>query len=103
MLWVSSKLISKYRLGLIGLEGVAEAIHDIQVEGTFPDGTFLVTVHDPIASNDGNREFSVKSKFTGAHQVFGQCRMPSMDLSFQSRQPTCSPCQDHQRDPCLDP
>jgi urease subunit gamma len=30
------------------MEGVAEMIHDIQVEGTFPDGTKLVTVHDPI-------------------------------------------------------
>jgi urease gamma subunit len=30
------------------MEGVAEMIPDIQVEGTFPDGTKLVTVHDPI-------------------------------------------------------
>ncbi|MDQ0233056.1 urease subunit gamma [Metabacillus malikii] len=30
------------------MEGVAEMIHDIQVEATFPDGTKLVTVHDPI-------------------------------------------------------
>jgi urease subunit gamma len=30
------------------MEGIAEMIHDIQVEGTFPDGTKLVTVHDPI-------------------------------------------------------
>ena len=30
------------------LEGVPEMIRDIQVEGTFPDGTKLVTVHDPI-------------------------------------------------------
>jgi urease subunit gamma len=30
------------------MEGVAEMIHDIQVEGTFADGTKLVTVHDPI-------------------------------------------------------
>jgi urease gamma subunit len=28
--------------------GVPEMIHDVQVEGTFPDGTKLVTVHDPI-------------------------------------------------------
>ena len=31
------------------MEGVAEMIHDIQVEATFPDGTKLVTVHQPIA------------------------------------------------------
>jgi len=30
------------------MEGIAEMIHDVQVEATFPDGTKLVTVHDPI-------------------------------------------------------
>jgi urease gamma subunit len=30
------------------MEGVPEMIHDIQVEGTFPDGTKLVTIHEPI-------------------------------------------------------
>lgn len=30
------------------MEGVPEMIHEIQVEGTFPDGTKLVTIHDPI-------------------------------------------------------
>lgn len=30
------------------MDGVAEMIKEIQVEGTFPDGTKLVTVHDPI-------------------------------------------------------
>lgn len=30
------------------LEGVPEMIHDVQVEATFPDGTKLVTVHEPI-------------------------------------------------------
>ncbi|MFC3886152.1 urease subunit gamma [Bacillus songklensis] len=30
------------------MEGVADMIHDIQVEATFPDGTKLVTVHEPI-------------------------------------------------------
>ncbi len=30
------------------MEGVPEMIPDIQVEGTFPDGTKLVTIHDPI-------------------------------------------------------
>ena len=38
--------------GVIGraqvMEGVAEMIHDVQVEATFPDGTKLVTVHEPI-------------------------------------------------------
>ena len=30
------------------MDGVAEMIHEVQVEGTFPDGTKLVTVHHPI-------------------------------------------------------
>ncbi|OLP62346.1 urease subunit gamma [Xaviernesmea oryzae] len=30
------------------MEGIAEMIHDIQIEATFPDGTKLVTVHEPI-------------------------------------------------------
>lgn len=30
------------------MDGVAELIHEVQVEATFPDGTKLVTVHDPI-------------------------------------------------------
>ena len=30
------------------MDGVAEMIHEVQVEATFPDGTKLVTVHDPI-------------------------------------------------------
>ncbi|PLX44774.1 MAG: urease subunit gamma [Hyphomicrobiales bacterium] len=30
------------------MDGIAEMIHDVQVEATFPDGTKLVTVHDPI-------------------------------------------------------
>jgi urease subunit gamma len=30
------------------MPGIAEMIHDVQVEATFPDGTKLVTVHNPI-------------------------------------------------------
>jgi urease subunit gamma len=30
------------------IEGVAEMIHEVQVEATFPDGTKLVTLHDPV-------------------------------------------------------
>lgn len=29
-------------------EGIPEMVHDVQVEATFPDGTKLVTVHNPI-------------------------------------------------------
>jgi urease subunit gamma len=30
------------------MDGVAEMLHEVQVEATFPDGTKLVTIHDPI-------------------------------------------------------
>ena len=30
------------------MDGVAEMLHEVQIEATFPDGTKLVTVHDPI-------------------------------------------------------
>jgi len=31
------------------MDGIAEMVHEVQVEATFPDGTKLVTVHNPIA------------------------------------------------------
>jgi urease gamma subunit len=30
------------------MDGIAEMIHDVQVEATFPDGTKLVTAHEPV-------------------------------------------------------
>jgi urease subunit gamma len=30
------------------MEGIADIVHEVQVEATFPDGTKLVTVHNPI-------------------------------------------------------
>jgi urease subunit gamma len=38
------KLIQRHEV----MEGIPEMIHDVQVEATFPDGTKLVTVHEPI-------------------------------------------------------
>ena len=35
------------------MEGVPEMLHEIQVEATFPDGTKLVTVHEPIRAGGG--------------------------------------------------
>jgi urease subunit gamma len=35
------------------MEGVPEMLHEIQVEATFPDGTKLVTVHEPIRARAG--------------------------------------------------
>jgi urease subunit gamma len=35
------------------MEGVPEMVHEVQIEATFPDGTKLVTVHDPIVTGQG--------------------------------------------------
>src|SRR6188474_1298852 len=45
------------------LPGVAEMIHEVQVEGTFPDGTKLVTVHHPIAAMDGDLKLALFDSF----------------------------------------
>ncbi|MEO1997159.1 MAG: urease subunit gamma [Planctomycetaceae bacterium] len=43
--------------------GVAEMLHEVQVEGTFPDGTKLVTVHWPIAAEHGDLELALYGSF----------------------------------------
>jgi urease subunit gamma/beta len=45
------------------LPGVAAMIHDVQVEGTFADGTKLVTVHDPISSMQGDLALALHGSF----------------------------------------
>lgn len=46
--------------------GVPEMIHEVQVEGTFPDGTKLVTVHHPIAAEDGDLSLALYGSFLPA-------------------------------------
>ena len=41
------------------MPGVAQMIHEVQVEGTFPDGTKLVTVHNPICSEKGSAKLAL--------------------------------------------
>ena len=45
------------------MAGVAEMIAEVQVEGTFPDGTKLVTVHNPIAAEHGDLELALYGSF----------------------------------------
>src|ERR671919_1383720 len=45
------------------LDGVAEMIDEVQVEGTFPDGTKLVTVHHPIVAERGDLELALYGSF----------------------------------------
>jgi urease subunit gamma/beta len=45
------------------LAGVSDIVHEVQVEGTFADGTKLVTVHDPIALQDGDLALALHGSF----------------------------------------
>lgn len=45
LMGLGKKILSREEV----MEGVPEMIREIQVEGTFPDGTKLVTIHDPIS------------------------------------------------------
>jgi len=45
------------------MDGVPEMIHDVQVEGTFPDGSKLVTVHQPIVRDDGDLALALYGSF----------------------------------------
>src|SRR4051812_48023181 len=45
------------------MAGVPEMVVEVQVEGTFPDGTKLVTVHHPIASEDGDLTLALHGSF----------------------------------------
>src|SRR3979411_3000733 len=69
------------------MPGVAELIAEVQVEGTFPDGTKLVTVHHPIASPDGDLTLALYGSFLPppAPPVFDSPQ--SSFLSTQSSSP----------------
>jgi urease len=45
------------------LPDVMDMVKEVQVEGTFPDGTYLVTVHDPICTDNGNLEMALYGSF----------------------------------------
>ena len=58
------------------MDGVAEMIHDVQVEGTFPDGSKLVTVHQPIVRDDGDLALALYGSFLPVPEAarFGEPR-----------------------------
>jgi urease subunit gamma/beta len=62
------------------LDGVAEMIDEVQVEGTFPDGTKLVTVHHPIVAEHGDMALALYGSFLtrapGAPGTLGQAAVP---------------------------
>ena len=57
-------LVGKELLGVRQvMPGVPAALHDLQVEGTFPDGTKLLTVHSPICRLDGDMSLALYGSF----------------------------------------
>lgn len=55
------------------MDGVPEMIHEVQVEGTFPDGSKLVTVHHPIAAEHGDLTLALYGSFlpVPSQELFG--------------------------------
>jgi urease subunit gamma/beta len=65
------------------LDGVAEMIDEVQVEGTFPDGTKLVTVHHPIVAEHGDASLAFYGSFIAPQEArpraIGRPALPQPD------------------------
>ncbi|KAF9223890.1 urease [Gyrodon lividus] len=64
------------------LPSVPPRLHDIQVEGTFADGVFLVTVHDPICTDDGDLEAALYGSFLPVPPINN---FPAVDPTLENR------------------
>ena len=56
---VGRTILGRYQV----MDGVPELVTEVQVEGTFPDGTKLVTVHHPIVADHGDLELALYGSF----------------------------------------
>ncbi len=56
---IGRTILGRYQV----MDGVPELIAEVQVEGTFPDGTKLVTVHHPIVADHGDLELALYGSF----------------------------------------
>jgi urease subunit gamma/beta len=65
------------------MDGVAEMIHDVQVEATFPDGTKLVTVHEPIRAATGALEPGLVTTQDGEIEL--NAGRPTLTLTVSNR------------------
>ncbi len=83
------------------MDGVPAMVTEVQVEGTFPDGTKLVTVHHPIAAENGNLELALygsflpipkSSAFQSANSDFepGECTAEDGELELNAGRATAS-------------
>jgi urease subunit gamma/beta len=66
------------------LEGVADMIDEVQIEGTFPDGTKLVTVHHPIVAEHGDRSLALYGSFIPVPIVSSSVGTPAATLDGSS-------------------
>jgi urease subunit gamma len=69
------------------MEGIAEMLHEIQVEATFPDGTKLVTVHQPIRAPVA-RKPSAKAKAKAAPKAKPKPKAAAKPASKPAKKPT---------------
>lgn len=65
------------------LPSVPPRLHEIQVEGTFPDGVFLVTVHDPICTDHGDLDAALYGSFL---PVPTQDKFPTVETTIIFRE-----------------
>ena len=63
------------------LDGIADMVDEVQVEGTFPDGTKLVTVHHPIVAEHGDRELALYGSFLAPQAQQGTGGPPAAALA----------------------
>jgi urease subunit gamma/beta len=83
------------------MSGVADLIAEVQVEGTFPDGTKLVTVHRPVTREDGDLKLALHGSFLpipdlsafgpsgdDADQIFGAYDIAPGDILLNAGRPT---------------
>src|SRR5436190_16413373 len=61
------------------MPGVPEMIYDVQVEGTFPDGSKLVTVHHPIAAEHGDLALALHGSFLPVPPLTAFAPLPDAD------------------------
>ncbi len=62
------------------LAGVSEMLHTVQVEGTFSDGTKLVTIHNPIASEEGDLSLALYGSFLPVPKASDFATDPDADM-----------------------
>src|SRR5450432_3009230 len=83
------------------MSGVAEMVAEVQVEGTFPDGTKLVTVHHPIASENGDLRMAMYGSFLPVPELSlfanvneipspGECEFAAGELVLNENRPTAT-------------